>query len=64
MSEFTYEERQAALDEADKEMFGITINHLLQALNEIKDITSGLTEFNPTYEKIHNIAVKGLEVPK
>lgn len=34
---------------------------LIEALEEIREITQGLTEFNPTYEKIHNIAEKALE---
>ncbi len=36
------------------------INELEQALKEIQAITKGLTEFNATYEKIHNIANKAL----
>ncbi|MBM7607547.1 hypothetical protein JOD29_000791 [Lysinibacillus composti] len=31
------------------------------ALQEIADITENLGQFNPTYERIHNIARKGLE---
>ena len=34
---------------------------LVKALKEIADITQGLTEFNPTYEKIYKIAQKALE---
>lgn len=36
------------------------IKELEQALKEIQAITKGLTEFNATYEKIHNIAGKAL----
>ena len=36
------------------------IEELEQALIEIQAITKGLTEFNATYEKIHNIANKAL----
>lgn len=31
------------------------------ALKEIIEITKGLIDMNPAYEKIHNIALKGLE---
>lgn len=37
---------------------------LKKVIREIKNITESLTEFNPTYEKINNIAIEGLEVPK
>ncbi|WP_312128687.1 hypothetical protein [Lysinibacillus capsici] len=30
------------------------------ALKEIIDITKGLIDMNPAYEKIHNIALNGL----
>lgn len=36
------------------------IKEIEQALKEIQAITKGLTEFNATYEKIHNIAIKAL----
>ena len=36
------------------------LKELEQALEEIQAITKGLTEFNATYEKIHNIANKAL----
>lgn len=36
------------------------MKELEQALQEIQAITKGLTEFNATYEKIHNIANKAL----
>lgn len=32
-----------------------------EALEAIKEITQGLTEFNPTYAKIYNTACSGLE---
>lgn len=35
-------------------------DNLWDALNEIKLITESLTEFNPTYEHIYNIACNGL----
>lgn len=31
-----------------------------EALKQIEDITQSLTEFNPTYERIYNVARKGL----
>ncbi|MEY9973145.1 hypothetical protein ABH966_003529 [Lysinibacillus sp. RC46] len=31
------------------------------ALQEIIEITKGLIDMNPAYEKIHNIALSGLE---
>lgn len=31
------------------------------ALKEIIEITKGLIDMNPAYEKIHNIALNGLE---
>lgn len=34
---------------------------LREALEEILKITEGLTEFNPTYEKIYKIASEALE---
>ncbi|WP_267897034.1 hypothetical protein [Lysinibacillus yapensis] len=34
---------------------------LVAALKEIAQITQGLTEFNPTYEKIYKITQKVLE---
>lgn len=33
---------------------------LEKALKEIIEITEGLTLFNPTYEKIYNIAISAL----
>lgn len=35
--------------------------NMLEALKEIEVITRNLTEFNPTYEKIHLLACKGLK---
>lgn len=35
---------------------------LIIALSEIRAITQGLTEFNPTYERIYKIATENLEV--
>lgn len=35
-------------------------DNLWDALNEIKLITESLTEFNPTYERIYDIARNGL----
>ncbi|MER2111141.1 MAG: hypothetical protein ABS960_00520 [Solibacillus isronensis] len=37
---------------------------LVEALREIAEITQKLTEFNPTYEKIFQIAQKALEETK
>lgn len=37
---------------------------LVEALKEIQAIAKGLTEFNPTYEKIYKITVKALEEEK
>ncbi len=45
-------------------MLKTRVKQLKAALNEIENITIGLTEFNPTYERIYNIARKAQEVPK
>lgn len=34
---------------------------LRQALEEIKELTKSLIDFNPTYEKIYKIACEALE---
>ncbi|WP_374965985.1 hypothetical protein [Lysinibacillus sp. RS5] len=37
------------------------LNNQHTALQEIIEITKGLIDMNPAYEKIHNIALEGLE---
>ncbi|BDH60108.1 hypothetical protein MTP04_02380 [Lysinibacillus sp. PLM2] len=61
-SEFTHAEIQTALQESYEDMLKVEIEHQQKALEEIKEITKGLAEFNSTYEKIHKIASKGLVV--
>jgi len=52
---------------AEKEVTKVTIpeNRLIEMLDSLKiieSITRGLTSFNPTYEKIHSLARRGLNI--
>jgi len=52
---------------AEKEVTTVTIPEnrlieMLDSLREIESITKGLTDFNPTYEKIHALARQGLNI--
>lgn len=56
-------ERQVELDESSNADLLMDRNErLIKALTEIKAITQGLTEFNPTYDRIYKIATENLEV--
>lgn len=61
--EFISNERQKELDETlNADLLKERNERLITALSEIKAITQGLTEFNPTYERIYKIAIENLEV--
>lgn len=61
--EFISNERQKELGETlNTDLLKERNERLITALSEIKAITQGLTEFNPTYERIYKIATKNLEV--
>lgn len=52
---------------AEKEVTTVTIPknrliEMLDSLREIESITKGLTDFNPTYEKIYTLACQGLNI--
>ena len=52
---------------AEKEVVKVTIPEsrlieMLDSLKTIELITRGLTSFNPTYEKIHSLARRGLNI--
>lgn len=61
--EFISNERQKELDETlNADLLKERNERLITALSEIKAITQGLTEFNPTYERIYKIATENMEV--
>ena len=55
------DEHHTSYDRATIEMVNKELNQQRVALQEIIAITKGLIDMNPAYEKIHNIALNGLE---
>lgn len=54
-------EKLEALVNGSTEITNGKIEELRGVLREIEVITRGLGEFNPTYEKIHKLAIKGVD---